>query len=353
MLRILAITNLYPTSFTPTSGTFVEQQIKGLRQEGVAVEVMFLDRIRQGRKAYFGLRRKIKSVELSFKPDLVHVMWGGIMAEKVTRIVKDRPVIVSFCGTDLLGEPLVGWLQKLSSGYNVWASHRAAKRATGVLVKSQNLYNALPDYIDRAKVRIIPNGVDTERFKPMNKSESRKILGWSQDSAVVLFVTVRGHPRKRLDLAEEAVSRCGFCRRKIHLRVMQGVPHDRVPLWLNASDVLILTSVHEGSVNIVKEAMACNLPMVSVDVGDVRERLAGVTRCIITEPNAEALGRALTEILRGDERSNGRDHLQSLTLKTVATQLREFYLQVLVDRRSAVIDANRQVSLSGSPKKLV
>jgi hypothetical protein len=93
--------------------------------------------------------------------------------------------------------------------------------------------------------------------------------------------------------------------------------------------------------------------MVSVDVGDVRERLAGVTRCIITEPNAEALGRALTEILRGDERSNGRDHLQSLTLKTVATQLREFYLQVLVDRRSAVIDANRQVSLSGSPKKLV
>jgi glycosyltransferase involved in cell wall biosynthesis len=328
-LRLLAVTNLYPSSDAPTSGTFIEQQIKGLRQNGLSVDLMFLDRIGQGRSAYVGLDRKIKAAVVSFEPDVIHVMYGGILADKITKAVRDRPVIVSFCGTDLLGEPLVGWLQKLSAGYNVWASRHAAKQADGIVVKSKNLLHALPDYIDRTKVRIIPNGVDIERFKPMNKIEARKILGWGQESAVVLFVTVRGHPRKRLGLAEEAVKSIGPCGRKIEFRIMQGVPHDKVPLWLNASDALILTSVHEGGVNVVKEAMACNLPIVSVDVGDVRERLNGVRMCAIVESDPARLGRALTECLLQGGRSNGREHLGDVTLVAVSERLKSFYLEIL------------------------
>jgi glycosyltransferase involved in cell wall biosynthesis len=187
----------------------------------------------------------------------------------------------------------------------------------------------------------------------MNRNEARRILGWPQESAVVLFVTVRGHPRKRLDLAKEAVSRIGPCGRTIDLRVMQRVPHDQVPLWLNASDVLILTSVHEGSANVVKEAMACNLPVVSLDVGDLRERLTDVRSCAIREPDPEALGRALHDILVARARSNGRDHLQSLTLKAVSTQLQEFYLQVLLDRRSAAVEENGRLMLLELRKEFV
>jgi glycosyltransferase involved in cell wall biosynthesis len=243
--------------------------------------------------------------------------------------VKDRPVIVSFCGTDLLGQPLVGWIRKLSAAYNVRASYRAATDAAGIIVKSKNLLDALPRYVNRSKVRIIPNGVNVERFKPMEQRKARKILGWPQESAVVLFVTVRGHPRKRLPLAEEAVSRIGPCERRVDFRVMQGVPHEDVPLWFNAADVLILTSVHEGSVNVVKEAMACNLPIVSVDVGDVRERLNGVHLCAVVEDEPDALGRALREVLRHTDRSDGRDHMGDVTLKAVSQRLKNFYLHVM------------------------
>jgi teichuronic acid biosynthesis glycosyltransferase TuaC len=329
MLRVLAVTNLFPTPYSPTAGTFIERQIHGLSQIGVSVDVMLLDRIQNGRRVYFGLERMVRARVLAFKPDLVHVMYGGTMAEKVTRVITDRPVVVSFCGTDLLGEPLVGWLQQLSAGYNVWASHLAARRADGIIVKSKNLKDALPRGVEESKVRIIPNGVDIERFTPMAKSAARQELGWDQEAAVVLFVTVRGHPRKRLDLAAEAVSKIGPCGRRVELRIMQGVPHDEVPLWLNASDALILTSVHEGSVNVVKEAMACNLPIVSVDVGDVRERLNGVRLCAIVDADAHALSRALTQILLDGNRSNGREHVRSLSLTSVASRLREFYLQVL------------------------
>ena len=327
-MRVLAVTNLYPTPYAPTAGTFIERQVEGLRQIGLDIDVMLLDRIQQGRGAYLRLGKAVRIKVSDVKPDLVHVMYGGIMADEVTRSISDRPVVVSFCGTDLLGQPLVGCLKKLSARYNVWASHRAARRATAIVVKSRNLFDALPTDVDRSKVRIIPSGVDLERFKPLDKDAARKILGWPAVAQVVLFVTVRGHPRKRLDLAQEAVARLR-CNRDVTLRVMQGVPHEQVPLWMNAADVLILTSVHEGSVNAVKEAMACNLPIVSVDVGDVRERLNGVRRCAIAEPTATALAHSLNDILGQGERSDGRDHLADLTTIAIAEHLRNFYDQTL------------------------
>jgi len=353
-LRVLAVTNLYPTPQMPTLGTFMEQQIKGLRQIGLDVDVMFINRAQRGVSAYLRLDRHVCDRVLSFQPDVIHVMYGGIMADRITCTVQDRPVVVSFCGTDLLGQPLVGCLRKSVSALNVWASWRAARRAEGIVVKSKNLQNALPEDVDHSKVRIIPNGVDLERFKLMKKSEARQILGWRRESAVALFVTVRGHPRKRPGLAKEAVSRIRGCDRPVDFRIMQGVPHEEVPLWLNASDVLLLTSFHEGGVNTVKEAMACNLPIVSVDVGDVRERLEGVRSCAIVKPDPDALARALGEVLRFGGRSNGRDRLSELTLVAVAERLNQLYMDVLRDRWGEIVDFScpPPVSHDDAPRRL-
>ena len=144
MLRILAVTNIYPTPQAPSLGTFVEQQIRGIRQIGLDVDVMFLDRAQRGMGVYLGLGPQIRAKIANFRPDLVHVMYGGVMADKVTRAIADRPTIVSFCGSDLLGEPLSGILRKLIAGYGVMASYRAARRACGIVVKSKNLQDALP-----------------------------------------------------------------------------------------------------------------------------------------------------------------------------------------------------------------
>src|ERR1044071_3751956 len=177
MTRILAITNMYPTASAPTAGTFVEQEVKGVRKIGMQVEVMCIQRTEKGRLGYLTLKYAARKASSFFKPDVVHVMYGGIMADQITQAISNRPVVISFCGTDLLGQPLVGLLKQLSSTYNVWASHRAARRASGIIVKSKNLYDALPADVDRSKVRIIPNGVDLQRFRPMEKKEARKLVG--------------------------------------------------------------------------------------------------------------------------------------------------------------------------------
>ncbi len=108
------------------------------------------------------------------------------MADMVTRAVGDVPTVVSFCGSDLLGERLSGLVRKFVSRYGVMASHKAAKRATGIIVKSENLRDALPNFVDRSKVRIIPNGIDLERFRPLCQETCRARLGWNASHFHVL-----------------------------------------------------------------------------------------------------------------------------------------------------------------------
>src|SRR5262245_29176154 len=102
-MRILAVTNMYPTMHAPASGIFVEQQIEGLRRVGLEVDVVFVDRLERGMLAYLGLGQEIRARIANFPPDVVHVMYGGVMADQVTRTVNKRPIVVTFHGSDLLG----------------------------------------------------------------------------------------------------------------------------------------------------------------------------------------------------------------------------------------------------------
>src|SRR2546427_6943102 len=101
-MRILAVTNMYPGPQAPGLGTFVEQQIKGLRQIGLDVNVMHVDRPRKGMSVYLGLPKQLRAQIDRFRPDVVHAMYGGVMADLVTRTVRDRPTVVTFHGSDLL-----------------------------------------------------------------------------------------------------------------------------------------------------------------------------------------------------------------------------------------------------------
>src|SRR4051794_18961754 len=99
-MRVLAITNAYPIPEAPASGIFIEQQINSLRKSGVDVSVMFVDRMRRGMRVYFNLRQRVREKVNEFRPELVHVMYGGVMADIVTRVVSDRPTVVTFHGSD-------------------------------------------------------------------------------------------------------------------------------------------------------------------------------------------------------------------------------------------------------------
>jgi teichuronic acid biosynthesis glycosyltransferase TuaC len=324
-MRILAITNMYPTCKVLPSGIFVEQQINGLRAIGLDVDLMFVERLEKGMTSYVGLGNRIRSRLAALQHTVVHVMYGGVMANIVTRAVKDRPTIVTFHGSDLLGENLSGCVRRIIAGYGVWASYRAARRASRIVTVSTVLRDALPHDIDRRKVRVIPCGIDLERFKPLDRRVCQNALGWDRNKFHVLFPANGGDPVKRFHLAQTAVKLLNASRIKAQIHQLRGVKNSEVPVWLNASDVLLLTSLHEGSPTIVKEALACDLPIVSVDVGDVRERLNGIAGCYLSSSRPEDLAAGLFTVYAGNRRVDGRVKMQALSLESIALQLKNVY----------------------------
>jgi teichuronic acid biosynthesis glycosyltransferase TuaC len=320
---------MYPSALAPGRGTFVEQQVVSLRQLGIDVTVLLFDRVQRGMRVYVGLRGKLRLALERFDPDIVHVMYGGVMANAVTRTVNDRPTIVSFCGSDLLGENLSGNIRKWVANYGVRTSYRAAMRATGIIVKSENLQEALPACVSRSKVRIIPNGVDLERFKPIDRDQCRSKLGWRKDVLHVLFPANGGDPVKRGELANAAMEALRERSVSAELHQLQGVVHSAVPVWLNASDCVFLTSLHEGSPNIVKEALACNVPVVAVDVGDVGERIKKIDGCYLASPCATDLADKLFLVHCGQRRIAARSAMQELSLERIAARLKLFYEDLL------------------------
>ena len=177
---------------------------------------------------------------------------------------------------------------------------------------------------------ILPNGVDMRRFKPENKGDVRRQLGLHPDKAYVLFVaTDLERPEKRFKLAREAIIQSGC-----ELLILNNRPHPEVPAYFQAADALILSSTYEGSPNVIKEAMACNLPIVSTDVGDVRERLEGVHNCRVCVDTPEALAEGLADVLRDGLPSDGRPRVEPLSSDAIAKQLLALYRQVL-ERRAA------------------
>ena len=241
--------------------------------------------------------------------DLIHANYGltAPMALAQARL----PVVLSLWGSDLMGE--YGWL-----------SERCARHCDAVIVMSEEMARELgePCYV-------IPHGIDTDRFAPRPTEEARAELGWDPDARHVLFPyppthEVKDHPRAQR-LVERANERVEA---DVELQVVSGVPHAEVATYMNAADTLLLTSKREGSPNSVKESLACNLPVVSTDVGDVRERLDGVSPATVSDDDDDLVA-GLVDVLEEPRRSNGRQAVRDISLARMGEQIRGVYETVL------------------------
>ena len=194
-------------------------------------------------------------------------------------------------------------------------SRLVARLADQVIVVSESLAKSMP----KRSYHVIPSGLDLQMFCPGSKIEARQRLGLDASKYYVLFVGSTNRPTKRFDLAKEAVERLQSDL-NVELLVATNVRHEQVPDFLNASDALLLTSVHEGSPNVVKEALACNLPVVSTDVGDVRQRIGNIPGCaILPDARPETITAALRQVLQRGKRVNSRNMVLDLD-ETILTQ---------------------------------
>jgi hypothetical protein len=303
-MRVLAVTNMLPTAASPTAGTFIEGQIQGLRAAGVTVDVLLLDRVQGGMKVYFGLHRTLTPRLKATAPDLVHVMYGGVMADRVTRLVRDIPVIVTFH----------------SSCRNTW---RTSCRRPWIGRGFASFH-----------VESISTGSDLWTGRPAGG-----VSGWSSETFHVLFATSSGNPVKRPELARAAIERLIGRGVPAELKTMRGVPNEDVPVWINASDAILLTSWHEGSPTIIKEALACDRPVVSVHVGDVGTQLAGLTGCHLMDANPDTLAEGLHRVYSERLPVEGRERMASLSLEQTARQVKDFYAEVLCRQKGRSLEA--------------
>ncbi len=322
-IRVLMVTSEWPEPGVNVTSHFIKRQADFLAAAGVAVTVFPF----KGRKNPFNYLKNWARLQAKLRReryDLVHAQFGqsGLLA-----LPKRLPLVVTFRGSDLLGtvSDKTRRHRKISALHQ-FLSRLVASHADAVIVVAEHMKRHLPASID---AHVIPSGLDLQLFKPTETPVARNQLGLPAEEKLILFVGRTNHGRKRGWLAEQALEILNKSM-PATLVVAWRVPHTDIPLYMSACDVLVFTSMQEGSPNVVKEALACNIPIVSVPVGDVETRLAGVENCeLCDDDDPETIAAALNRVLNKGRRTNGRETVLALDENKTTEQVIKLYESVL------------------------
>lgn len=328
--RVLVVYQLYVASGKLTSSPVIRCFLRELKAQDITVREFGLRPRRNFRLLIEDLLRLRKEVK-TFQPTIVHAQSGTLTAF-CCALVSNAPLIITFRGSDLNWAPgnstLRNILQKLLSYFS-------ALRATELIAVSNELRQKL-NWLGKV-THVIPSGVDQSLFKPIPKSFARSRLGWDNNDKVVLFNCGFNPVGKRLGLAEASVRIAKEELPELRMHVLYGqTEFEDMPLYYNAADCLLMTSSHEGSPNVVKEALACNTPIVSVDVGDVVDRLNGATSSRISEPTPRALGQAIVQVISQRQKAPSQCLVDDLSVAVMTKRILRIYNDIF-DRCSGKI----------------
>jgi glycosyltransferase involved in cell wall biosynthesis len=266
---------MYPGPERPAYGTFIRQQAEQLRHIGHTVDVVNILGFRSKLNYLKGTLEVLRKTRRRAY-DIVHAHYGFSAFPAWFRL--QTPLVITLHGSDVLGS-------KLES----LCSRGISRVADAVIVVSEEMRRRIPGIV-------IPCGVDLDVFKPYNRAEARARLGWPQDRYLILFPFDPARLVKRYDLAKAAVAQLVEEGVDATLVTVSSVANREMPWYYSAADVMLLCSDREGSPTSVKEALACNLPVVTTDVGDVRELLSGIAGIRICTQEVGTIARNLREV---------------------------------------------------------
>lgn len=322
--HVLVVTNHWGEKASiPWAGIFVERQIASLERAGVRVTTFDIGRS-HSLTHIVGKWLELRKLAHRLDPDLVHAQYGTITGFVSTFLSK--PTVISYCGNDLLDGASIPNGRKY---LGFFLSNVAALRAEAIVCKSAQLRQAL--WWRQHRAVVIPNGVDLSLFAPGSQHGARKELGWNLENPIAIINAGSDPKRKGVDLVQAAMDFVRVRLPNAELQVISKVEPTRMVLHYQAADALICASLSEGSPNVVKEALACNLPIVSIPVGDVPERLRGVHPSAVVPRDARSMGEAIAQVLLERRRSNGREYVANLSLENVAQHVVNVYRMVLGD----------------------
>ncbi|MCF8265965.1 MAG: glycosyltransferase [Ignavibacteriales bacterium] len=255
-LRVLFVSSgNSPQGISP----LVLSQGKSMEEQGM--DIVYFTIKKSGLIGYVSSIPSLKRIIGMQKPDIIHAHYslsGFVSGLTFT----NTPIVVSLMGSDA----------NMGSNYSSLIRIFAKKIWSRVIVKSASMNRDLK----LSNVNVIPNGVDLNRFKCLDKAESKTLVRFATDKIVISFFSDPARYEKNFSLAQEAVYSFENAK-NIEFRVIYDIPFDSVPIYLNATDILISSSLWEGSPNIIKEAMACNVVVVATAVGDIPELFDGTS----------------------------------------------------------------------------
>lgn len=327
-MRVLFVTS-GNSKYHQVMPAFIRTQADSLIESGVNLE--FYQIIGKGVKGYLKSISPIRQQLKVGQYDIIHAHYGfcGIVASLARRKEK---LVVSFMGeSEFIPDKedrgnLFVWLMVIL--------HRLFARwiFDFVIFKSENLSTFIRGISHKSLV--LPNGVNLEVFKPMDKQRARAFLNLPQENDIVLWIGDQSRAVKGYSLAENAIAKLKANNPNLQFLAINNIPNDQLPYYYNAADVFLLSSYSEGSPNVVKEAMACNCPVVSTDVGDVRWLFNGTSGHYICSFNSVDISLKLSESISFSKtigRTNGLNKLLSIGLdsKTIGQKLIDIYYQII------------------------
>ena len=310
-LKILVVTAMYPRFGKESSGAFVMQQVEQLRTLGHDVETI----------DFPGHRSKLEYAKAAFvvahqtrrkRYDVVHAHYG--VTGLCTLMRNATPMVISLHGSDAL----VGWIEPL-------ISRVVCALADATIVVSKAIAQRIPG-------TVIPCGVDLALFQPKPRTAARQRLGLLPACKYILFPFDPARRVKRFDIASGTIKE--LAARNVELLTVSKVHYTEMPWYYSAADAMIFCSDSEGSPTSVKEALACNLPVVSTDVGDVREIVRGIAGTEIVEQSPVSLAAGLRRVLNRppDFVFDGRTAMERYSQQKAVEAIVAVYRRVIEQR---------------------
>jgi len=314
-MKILFVTSRYPTKQEPGESPAIAHQEQAIRALNHEVDVLFFDTSRYKLNYLKALWEILWRVQIRNEYDIVHAHYGalcGLIACLQTRC----PTVVTYRGSDVM-----------------WKRERPVSRIVAGLAKQNIVMTAeMKQILGRADAHIVPYGIDLRVFKPYPRQAARAELGLPPDAPLVLFPYDPTRTVKRYDLVQQAIEILKPEFPDLHIVTIQAKPPEVVATYMNACDALVLTSDREGAPVAIREALACTLPIVSVDVGDVADLIRETAACHIVSRNPTDIADKLAMVLRSGQRSNGWLVAQTMDLSNVAARVVAVYETTLRQR---------------------